>query len=246
MASTRPARIFGLLCGLLWLSACADSLSIPKITFFENRFGAGARGAETTAATTSPRVVNIVSREVEAPDVFQASEPGLWDGRPSLGGIWVAHPEANRPERVVIRNAQTGKAINGALFKREREMPGPRFQVSSDAAKELGMLAGAPAEIEVVALASTDLPIADTPTVTAETTATGTETLPAPAQIATTSLDDPAPDAAAEAAAASAAAATGTTITAPPPAAEVEEAPRRGLFRGNRKKGEPPRWLSLL
>ena len=37
---------------------------------------------------------------VEAPDVFQVAEAGLWDGRPSLGGIWVAHPDVTQPERV--------------------------------------------------------------------------------------------------------------------------------------------------
>jgi cell division septation protein DedD len=64
----------------------------------------------------------------------------------------VAHPDATSPERVVIRNTETGKETTGALFRREREMPGPRLQVSSDAAAALGMVAGSPAPLTVVAI----------------------------------------------------------------------------------------------
>lgn len=92
------------------------------------------------------------SREIEAPEVFLAEEAGLWDGRPSLGGIWVASPEAKTPERVRMVNLATGKSVAGALFRRERENPGPRLQLSSEAATALGLLAGQPAKIRVVAL----------------------------------------------------------------------------------------------
>jgi len=91
-------------------------------------------------------------RDVEAPEVFQASESGLWDGRPSLGGVWVAHPDVTDPERVIIVNEANGQSVIGALFRRERENPGPRIQVSSDAAADLGMLAGQPTQITVTAL----------------------------------------------------------------------------------------------
>ena len=94
----------------------------------------------------------VIERDVEAPEVFQVDEAGLWDGRPSLGGVWVAHPTAHDPERVLIRNTTTGATVIGALFRRERENPGPRFQISSEAANALGILAGAPTDIEVTAL----------------------------------------------------------------------------------------------
>lgn len=111
-----------------------------------------ARGGDTAAA------VQGIERDVEAPEVFQATDRGLWDGRPSLGGVWVAHPEVRDPERVLIRNPDTGDEVVGALFRRERENPGPVFQVSSDAASALGMLAGAPTEIEVTALRTETVP----------------------------------------------------------------------------------------
>ncbi|GAW32972.1 sporulation related domain protein [Roseovarius sp. A-2] len=109
------------------------------------------------AADSAPQVrsgnsVKLVERDVEAPDVFQVTDMGLWDGRPSLGGVWVAHPDVKEPERVIIRNMSNSNFVIGALFRRERETPGPALQVSSDAAAALDMLAGAPAQLNVTAL----------------------------------------------------------------------------------------------
>ncbi|WOI55594.1 hypothetical protein [Palleronia sp. LCG004] len=113
-----------------------------------DRDGRAAR--DGTEIPTTPAAAS--GPDVEAPEVFQARAEGLWDGRPSLGGIWVAHPDVDTPERVIIRNVETGSVTTGALFRREREIPGPVLQVSSDAAAELGMLAGAPATLDVTAL----------------------------------------------------------------------------------------------
>lgn len=101
-----------------------------------------------------------VERDVEAPEAFQVFETGLWDGRPSLGGVWVAHPDVKDPERVIIRNPENGKFVVGALFRRERENPGPRLQVSSDAADALGVLAGQPKELNVTALRRKEVAVA--------------------------------------------------------------------------------------
>jgi len=108
----------------------------------------GADSLDAPASTS----VKLVERDIEAPHVFQVTESGLWDGRPSLGGVWVAHPDVKDPERVIIRNQKNGKFVIGALFRRERANPGPRLQVSSDAAATLGMLAGQPQELNVTAL----------------------------------------------------------------------------------------------
>jgi len=147
---------------LLALAACEDSGQ-----YAEN--GATARAAGPQSETT----VRMIERDVEAPDVFQADGPGLWDGRPSLGGVWVAHPDVGDPERVIIRNEANGKFVIGALFRRERENPGPRIQVSSDAAASLGMLAGAPTVLNVTALRRDETPdpaaqVAQRPPVQAE------------------------------------------------------------------------------
>lgn len=115
---------------------------------------------EEGAAAASFAGQKMVERDVEAPEVFQVQEAGLWDGRPSLGGVWVAHPDVKEPERVIIRNPQNNKFVVGALFRRERENPGPRLQVSSDAAEALDMLAGAPKELNVTALRREEVPVA--------------------------------------------------------------------------------------
>lgn len=112
-----------------------------------------------TAEDENPaRSVRLIERDVEAPDVFQVTEAGLWDGRPSLGGVWVAHPDVVEPERVIIRNTTNDKFVIGALFRRERENPGPRLQVSSDAATALGVLAGQPVKLNVTALRRETVP----------------------------------------------------------------------------------------
>ncbi|MDC0738675.1 SPOR domain-containing protein [Cognatishimia sp. SS12] len=115
--------------------------------------------AEETATTNTATTTKFVERDVEAPEVFSVSEAGLWDGRPSLGGVWVAHPDVTDPERVIIRNKANGKFVIGALFRRERAIPGPRLQVSSDAAAAISMLAGQPVELEVTALRREEAPV---------------------------------------------------------------------------------------
>lgn len=166
-------------CSLLALSACDE----------QARNSSDSR-ADRAIAPGTGATVRMVERDVEAPDVFQVDEPGLWDGRPSLGGVWVAHPEAGDPERVIIRNDTNGKFVIGALFRRERENPGPRLQVSSDAAATLGILAGAPTVLNVTALrreetpaepvAAADTPPQPAPAATAAAPATEAETPPQP------------------------------------------------------------------
>ena len=137
---------------LVALSACAEGhFQMPNLASRADSSPGDIAGSGTTA---------FVERDVEAPEVFQVTESGLWDGRPSLGGIWVAHPDVSDPERVIIRNGDNGQFVIGALFRRERETPGPRLQVSSDAAEALGLLAGAPTQLNVTALRSETQPTA--------------------------------------------------------------------------------------
>lgn len=138
------AKLFGAVLALGTLAGCEEG---TQLGFLQPAGSSSDSETTTTTATTK-----LVERDVEAPDVFQVNEAGLWDGRPSLGGVWVAHPDVKEPERVIIRNNTNGKFVIGALFRREREIPGPRLQASSDAAAALGMLAGGPVELNVTAL----------------------------------------------------------------------------------------------
>lgn len=137
-------------------------------------------GAEVTRSSAT----RLIERDVEAPNVFQVTSSGLWDGRPSLGGVWVAHPDAKDPERVIIRNEDNGKFVIGALFRKERDTPGPALQVSSDAAAALGILAGSPTSLNVTALRKESVP--------EQNDSIGA--LPVAAEVSATSLDDPIAD----------------------------------------------------
>ncbi|WP_226778919.1 SPOR domain-containing protein [Oceaniglobus trochenteri] len=162
---------------LALLAACEEGFRLPGQ-------GAEAPGDEE-AAPLAPRTTRLVERDVEAPEVFQKTESGLWDGRPSLGGVWVAHPDVKDPERVIIRNEVNQKFVIGALFRRERDNPGPRLQVSSDAAEALGLLAGQPVKLNVTALRREE--VDETPPATSEATAI----LEQPDEIEALSLDSP-------------------------------------------------------
>lgn len=168
-------------------------------------------------AASGGRSVRLVERDVEAPQVFQKTDMGLWDGRPSLGGVWVAHPDVTDPERVIIRNTANGTFVIGALFRRQRDLPGPAFQVSSDAAVALEMLAGAPAQLNVTALRREEAPVEE------EAPAEVEEIAAAP-EIEATALDPVAGAAAAIDAAEAGAAAAPAPARQPKPAAPARPA----------------------
>lgn len=114
--------------------------------------GLAGKPSGADAPAKAQKSTRLVDRDVEAPEVFQVTDQALWDGRPSLGGVWVASPDTKDPERVIMRNPANGKFVIGALFRRERDNPGPTLQISSDAAAALGILAGAPAKLSITAL----------------------------------------------------------------------------------------------
>lgn len=185
-----------------FLAGCQE-MQLPE---FLSAPVSGAGGNVPGAQSDGP----LVERDVEAPEVFQVTEAGLWDGRPSLGGVWVAHPEVTDPERVIIRNPSNGKFVIGALFRKERETPGPRLQVSSDAAAALKMVAGQPSNLNVTALRRQAAPEpAPAPAQPGQ--------LDAPSQITAQPLDGPgAPETSPAKATDIAAAALDAPTTAPP------------------------------
>lgn len=140
MALKRAGRLALALCGAFAVASCEEGAS---------PFG-GTQGGDVPA--NAPGQTRLVDRDVEAPEVFQVSADGLWDGRPSLGGVWVAFRDVQDPERVIIRNEENGRFVIGALFRRERDLPGPELMISSDAAAALNILAGAPTMLNVTAL----------------------------------------------------------------------------------------------
>ena len=112
--------------------------------------------ADTTVAAADDGLtgseISIEERDIQRPDVFTLEDIGLWDGRPSFGGVWVAIPTNVQPERVTITNVATGDSVVGALYKRERDNPGPAIQLSSDAADALNVVPGEPTPLTITAL----------------------------------------------------------------------------------------------
>lgn len=133
--SIRKSTIAPLLCALA-LAGCEEGLSLAA--------------SDTPVSTGS--TVETIEIDVTAPEAFSITDKALWDGRPTFGGVWIAYPDIEKPERVRIRNDATGKEVIGALYKRERDFPGPKIELSADAAAALGVLAGTPVELTIVAL----------------------------------------------------------------------------------------------
>jgi hypothetical protein len=228
------ARIMGwrIVLGLAasgFLAACVETSGTAE---------SGSAGA--TGGSTKVRA----GAEVEAPEVFQTTDSALWDGRPSLGGIWVASPDAVDPERVVMFNPATGKTVKGALFKRERDNPGPRLQLSSDAAEALGVLAGMPTEIQVTALRKQEVVEETVPEVVAPTEADAVAAEAEPAAGAEAGKDAATVAAAAlDAVDAGAGAGAEVAAAADPAAAAVtaEEPPKRKTWKEKRAEAKAAR-----
>lgn len=107
-------------------------------------------------------VVETIETDVIAPEAFSITDKGLWDGRPTFGGVWIAYPNIETPERVRITNAETDKTVIAALYRRERDFAGPQIEMSADAAAALGMVAGTPSELFIVALRRVEVEVEST------------------------------------------------------------------------------------
>lgn len=128
----------------------------------------GGNAPELRPSTATQKTL---SGEVERADIFSETGNAIWDGRPTLGGQWVASVSTKDLERVRITRTDTGQSVEGALFRIEPGTPGPDLMLSSDAARALGIVAGSPTPISVVALrdaAPAPVPAAEEPVVLTE------------------------------------------------------------------------------
>ncbi|MEL6235768.1 MAG: SPOR domain-containing protein, partial [Pseudomonadota bacterium] len=102
-ATIRTCGLVGMLLGTQLVSGCDapidDAAANPSV-----------ERQETRAVFRDP-----VERDIAAPELFDSTSVGIWDGRPTLGGVWIAHPLATRPERVRIINLNTEDEVTGAL-----------------------------------------------------------------------------------------------------------------------------------
>jgi len=141
--SQRP--IWGVVMATAVLTGCEN---LPE----QFKLGSSSSTAQNSPALAGGTSLRFEERDIEAPEVFDVTDTAVWDGKPSFGGVWVAYPGETQPERVTITNIRNGKSVVGALFKSEKDNPGPKIKLSSDAAEELGVLAGEPTEMSIVAI----------------------------------------------------------------------------------------------
>ncbi|WP_233416901.1 SPOR domain-containing protein [Halovulum marinum] len=124
----------------------------------------GAAAASASGAPAAPaQNVRVQERDIERPDIFALEAKGLWDGRFSFGDKWVAVAANVKAERVRIVNQANGRAIEGALFQKEDNLPGPPIMVSQNAAEALAMLPGTLTDMKIVVLRREVVPVQPDP-----------------------------------------------------------------------------------
>tara|TARA_B100001093_G_scaffold205513_1_gene197578 strand:- start:718 stop:1161 length:444 start_codon:yes stop_codon:yes gene_type:complete len=103
------------------IGICRTSLGARNIDSIDNLFRLSKKfkGLSTK---------NLIEESVKAPDVSLLSPVGLWDGRPSLGGVWVEHPNVKMTVSVIVRNATN----TGATMQRMSILPTIKEQKIKD------------------------------------------------------------------------------------------------------------------
>lgn len=154
----RYVRRFAHFAALAPLMACSN-MNVSMPSFMEAILPASFQQDSTVeqpdaAAPPAARAHQTAKVEdVEQPDVFQATDLAMWDGRPTLGDIWISVPGALQPERVMIRNEDTGRTIKGAMFVRDHvPHAAPPIRLSPGAARALGVAPLETARISVTAI----------------------------------------------------------------------------------------------
>ena len=88
----------------------------------------------------------------EKPKILDISTSVIWDGRQTLGGNWVSHPNIKSPERVLIKNTTNGRSVVGAVFQQTKNLNKGQAAISSDAAKALGVSKNDETKLQIVAV----------------------------------------------------------------------------------------------
>ena len=88
----------------------------------------------------------------EKPEILDISASVVWDGKQTLGGNWVSHPDINSPEKVLIKNTSNGKSAVGAIFQQTRNLNKGLAAISSDAAKTLNISKNDETKLQIVAI----------------------------------------------------------------------------------------------
>ena len=88
----------------------------------------------------------------EKPEIIDIATSVFWDGKQTLGGNWISHPDVDSPERVLIKNIANRKSIVGAIFQQTKKIKSGSAQISSDAAKSLGIKENEQTKVQITAV----------------------------------------------------------------------------------------------
>lgn len=161
----RASNVLALTLGVAAFTACAEievgAEAAKRISRATS--DSGSASAKNVPESGDIQLAQATNAEAEdlpispflepAPQLFEATGQAVWDGKRTLQGVWVAHPLAESARRVRIFNEQNGRAVDGALFKRDAAAEdASSVLISSEAAKLLGMGVGTPALIRIVAV----------------------------------------------------------------------------------------------
>lgn len=171
--TNRPtAHLVAILATTMLVAGCADGIS-------KDATDPLGLGPEQTLPPEARRIVaeakaraNVPMIDGTAPEVFEATDMAVWDGKPTFGDVWISVPGALQPERVEIRVEETGKVIRASMLVDDAPAsPDAPIRLSSGAARALGVGPLQEVRITVTALrktpvheeASLQLPARDTP-----------------------------------------------------------------------------------
>ena len=104
-------------------------------------------------STSIPTANNTTLEEM--PEILDISTSVSWDGKQTLGGNWISHPDVDSPERVLIKNIANGKSIVGAIFQQSKKTKSGSAQISSDAAKSLKIAKNEQTKVQIIAIKKT-------------------------------------------------------------------------------------------
>ena len=104
-------------------------------------------------STSIPTANNTTLEEM--PEILDISTSVSWDGKQTLGGNWISHPDVDSPERVLIKNIANGKSIVGAIFQQSKKTKSGSAQISSDAAKSLKIDKNEQTKVQIIAIKKT-------------------------------------------------------------------------------------------
>ena len=148
-------------------AASIPAASIPAASIPAGQ-AAVAPPAEAQAATAEaapPGPPAAPSAEADAAGARDAVRPegtledyAIWDGGPSMGGTWIAHPQARGAIAVTVETPD-GRRVETRLMGLRGAARRTGFVVSADLARALGLTPGAPLLLTAIPAEAAPQPI---------------------------------------------------------------------------------------